>query len=129
MENGSNSLEYMLNAPLDTILALKGPHGGPPMASKGPHLAINIPFCANGGPKLFLCGPNSENGSVSIDLSMHYLFFTKYKPTGWLMTKEGLKISISCQMRTFRGHWMLHMRAIYGKTSVQCIAMGYLACI
>ena len=59
MENGSNSLEYMINAPLDTILALKGPHGGPPMASKGPHLAINIPFCANGGPKLFLCGPNS----------------------------------------------------------------------
>ena len=32
-------------------------------------------------------------------------------------------------MRTFRGHWTLHMRAIYGKTSVQCIAMGYLACI
>ena len=64
MGNGSNSLECMLNSPFDTILALKGPHGGPPMAPKGPHWA-------KWGPKL---GPFRakivSNRSVSIDLSV-----------------------------------------------------------
>ena len=46
MGNGATTVECMLTDPLVTILALKGPHLGPPMAPKGPHLAINRPLGA-----------------------------------------------------------------------------------
>ena len=46
MGNGSNTLECMLDDLLDNSLTLNGPQLGPPMAPKGPHLAINWPFGA-----------------------------------------------------------------------------------
>ena len=82
MKYGKTTLEAMLDDPLDNNLSLKDPQLVPPMAPKGPHLAINWPLGAltSLGPTSWLVF--SENGSNTLECMLSNPFDTILGPEG-----------------------------------------------